>query len=553
MSCDHPNRALHVCATDIEIPAECKRMPLPSILPSDYWQTISITKTDIERLTAYLFEHEQPLTDEELLTVWVEQRLQAEREAAIQKQQAGGKLYLPREHYQTGEALVFPALGWKKGTVCAVRAGVNPTLGEFEVITVQFNGNETREFAAGLAEHKLNQPLESLFGQSDDLTPQSVLEAHGDELAGKLLAALEAEGSLVRVAGRWFPRALLTDINVGHLNLVEAILEEAGGQPLPTSVLLQQLGLGEAVSPVLEFSLNQALYADERFDEVGPAGEVLWCLRRTEPEDVRTVPATLHYIPIEYDRSLLTEEMLALEAQLDDELSELPPPRLLPGEVTITLTYPHWRAGTLPVSARMRGLFPSAYEAPRVRFALTDGESGKEIPAWVVRQHAYVAGLGELYQKYNLMPGSLITIRRDASNGKVIVQPHVRRPTRDWVRTVLVGSDGGIVFANLKQNITTEYDERMVIYVPDAAGVDEARAQTLKARLPFEKLVETMMRELSKLNVQGHVHAQEAYSAVNIIRRCPPGPLLAALAQTKRYTHVGDLHFRLISSAEETE
>ncbi len=528
-------------------------MPVSFTLPSDYWTSVSISKQDIERLTAILFEHEQPMTDAELLTAWIEERIRAEREAAMQKQQAGGKIYMPKEQYQVGDELVFPALEWKKGTVRAVRAGLNPAVGEFDVITVEFDSHEQREFAARLAEHKLNQPLDTLFGQDETLSPANVLENYGEELQGKLLTALEKDGSLVRVAGRWFPRSLLTDINVGHLNLAEAILEEAGGQPLPASTLLQQLGFGEAPTPVLEFSLNYALYSDERFDEVGPAGEVLWCLRRLEPEDVREVPAPLRYTPIEYDRSLLSEAMLALEAQLDDELSELPPPRLPPAEVTLALTYPHWRAGTLPISARLRRLFPSAYEAPRVRFTIVDGISGAEMPAWVVRPHSYVAGLGGLYQKYGLMPGSLVTIRRDGKAGKSIIQPHVRRAARDWVRTVLVGSDGGIVFANLKQNVASEYDERMAIYVPDPASVDEARTQMLKARPSFEKLVMDMVRELSKLNVQGHVHAQEVYSAVNIVRRCPPGPLLAVLAQTQHYVHVGDLHFRLQGTAEERE
>jgi methionyl-tRNA synthetase len=37
------------------------------------------------------------------------------------------------------------------------------------------------------------------------------------------------------------------------------------------------------------------------------------------------------------------------------------------------------------------------------------------------------------------------------------------------------------------------------------------------------------MRELSKLTPQGHVHAQELYSALNLVRRCPPAPMLSAL------------------------
>ncbi len=34
-----------------------------------------------------------------------------------------------------------------------------------------------------------------------------------------------------------------------------------------------------------------------------------------EPEEVQNVPPVLRYIPVDYDRSLLTRQMLALEAQ----------------------------------------------------------------------------------------------------------------------------------------------------------------------------------------------------------------------------------------------
>jgi hypothetical protein len=291
--------------------------------------------------------------------------------------------------------------------------------------------------------------------------------------------------------------------------------------------------------------MNQALKDDGRFDEVGPAGEVLWFLKRLEPQDVQQIPLPLRYIDIPYDRSILTGAMLALETELDDELagSELPAKEAV--EVTISLSYPHWRAGTLPVSARVRSLFPTAIESPRVLFTLVDGQSKEEFPAWVVRQHGYVVGLGAFYQKYGLIPGSLVTVTKGKKAGQVVVTPKTRRPTRDWVRTVLVGSDGGIVFAMLKQNLTSEYNERMVVAVPDPSAVDESCEQIAKQHLPFEQLVADMMRELIKLNVQGHVHAQELYSAINIIRRCPPGPLLAFLTNSSNYKHVGDLHYRL--------
>jgi len=57
--------------------------------------------------------------------------------------------------------------------------------------------------------------------------------------------------------------------------------------------------------------------------------------------------------------------------------------------------------------------------------------------------------------------------------------------------------------------------------------------------------VAELIREMSKLTPQGHVHAQELYSAVNIVRRVPPAPLFALLGGKPEFTHVGDLHFRL--------
>ena len=525
----------------------------PLTLPADYWQNFSLSKKDLEFLSTYLFEKETPLSEAELVPILVEETIRRESEALVKQQKSGAKVYLPKEHYTVGEKLAFPALEWKKGKVTEIRPGVNPTMGEFEVIAVEFEDKSSRQFAAGLEDHKLNQPVE-VSAEDQLLNPANVLQTYGPALEKQLAKALAADNDLVKVAQRWFPRALLIDVNEGHLNLAEAVLDEAGGKPLPTTALLEQVELPGNVHPKLvEFSMNYALQEDDRFDEVGPTGEVLWCLRRLEPEDVRQIPAPLRYVSIPYDRSVLTPQMLALEAEMDDELAESEPPSLQMDEVTVSLSYPHWRVGTLPVSARLKGLFPSAYESPRVRFTIVDGQSKEKIPAWVVRQHGYVAGLGKLYKKYGLMPGSLVSVAKGKEPGQVVITAKVRRPQRDWVRTVLVGSDGGIVFAMLKQNITADFNESMAIAVPDVAGVDEASAQLAKQHLSFEQLVADMMRELVKLNVQGHVHARELYSALNIVRRCPPGPLLAFLTSNSGYKHVGDLHYRLVEVEAEHE
>lgn len=512
------------------------------LISTDYWTDLQITGQDVEFLHNHLFEHETPLTARELVSVFIEERIRAERLATQERRQASGKTYLPKESYQVGDDLVFPALNWKRGKVTAVRAGTNPEIGIFDVLTVDMGNGAERFFASNLSNHDLNDQPNTV--EEEGFNAEAILRVHGGALEKKIEATFQRDEDLVRIAGRWFPRALLVDVNVGHLNLAEAVLDMAGGEPLPTSALLKDIAMPEGINPKLaEFSLNLALQEDGRFDEVGPAGEVLWSLRRLEPEEVREVPLYLRYAPIDYDRAALTPQMLDLEAQLDDELSEINAP-VNEGvkEVTVALIFPHLRSGTLPLSARVRPLFPTAYESPRVRFTLVDGRTKQRLPGWVVREHGYVFGLREWYKANDLMPGSLVRIRRGEKPGEVIIEAKPYR-TKDWVRTAIIGADGGMVFAMLKQSISAEFNDRMAFAIPSLEAVDQLWLQDRKR--PFEKLVADMIREMSKLTPQGHVHAQELYSAVNIVRRIPPAPLFALLSSKPEFTHVGDLHFRL--------
>ena len=520
---------------------------IPLSLPADYWQTLQISKKDIEFLHNHLFESETPMTARELVGVLVEERLGFERAAQAKKRQSDGKIYLPKEQYKDGDHLVFPALAWAKGAVTAVRPGVNPQYGEFDVLTVELEDGQDRMFVGRFADHVLNEGPATIT-EEDALDPKSIQSAFGAELEGKLESAFADDDGLVRIAGRWFPRALLVDVNQGHLNLAEAVLDMAGGEPLPTSDLLNDVELPEGVNPKLaEFSLNLALQEDGRFDEVGPAGEVLWCLQRLEPENVREVPLFLRYRSIEHDRSLLTDDMLALEAQLDDEFDEAGiGSEKDADEVTISLIFPHWRSGTLPITASIQSIFPTAYESPRVRFTLVDGKTGDRIPAWVLRKDRYVSGLRDWYEALELMPGSLVRIKRGENPGEAIIEANTHRTTKDWVRTVIVGADGGIVFALLKQTVTAEFNERMAFALPALDAADQLWEPAAQKKQPFDRLVINVMRELTKLNPQGHVHAQELYAAVNILRRVPFAPLMALLAsQPGEFVHVGDLHYRL--------
>jgi hypothetical protein len=246
---------------------------------------------------------------------------------------------------------------------------------------------------------------------------------------------------------------------------------------------------------------------------------------------------TIFTLLLDYDRSLLTNDMLDLERKLDDELTPISGKYPNVNEVQVILTFPHWRVGTLPLTPRINHLFPIAYEAPRIRFLLVDGETGQKFPGWVVRSNHYVFGLQDWYKSHGLMPGSIIRVRRGKNAGEVIVQCDSQRGSREWVRTVLVGSDGGIVFAMLKQIITAAYDERIAIAIPDPEGLEIAWKQIQKDRVPFERIVVNIVRDLAKLNPQSHVHASELYAVHDVRRFARTHPALLASRQDPSVTH----------------
>lgn len=511
----------------------------------EYWNQFELQEEDIEFLYNFLLELETPLTTEELISALVDERIRRQKVKLEKQRLSGGDLYQPKGNYEVHQKLIFPAMDWRHGEVVQIRPGYNPAMDEFQVIQVAFEDGSQHEFACNLDEHKLNATpnIEEDFSFLDK---ESVLEEYQEDLIASLEDDLVTNPDFVRIAGRWFPRALLVDIHIGHLNLAEAVLDMAGGGPLSTTSLLEQIDLSSHVNPKLvDFSLDLALQEDPRFDEVGPAGDVLWFLHRLEPQQVIEPPVFLRYTGIDYDRSLLTPDMLNLEQQLDDELSPIKEKYKHLSEGEVRLIFPHWRSGTLPLSARIRHLFPTSYETPRIRFTMVDGVSGEQFPGWVVREKRYVYGLQDWYESHGVIPGSIIRLHQGEKPGEVIILTDSQRSSREWIRTVLVGSDGGIVFAMLKQIVSAPFDERMAIAVPDKEALDPIWNRPPKEQPAFERLVVNTVRELAKLNPQSHVHASELYAALNITRRCPPGPILSLLASRPWFTHVGDLHYRL--------
>lgn len=516
-------------------------------ISESYWESLEITPEDIEFLYAYLLEKESPLTSSRLAEALIKERIRSEKEQLQRKQQDNGEIYLPKLVYPVGEKVQFPAINWISGKVTDVRAGNNPEYPDLQVMTVELENGKNRQFASNLEEHILNEvTLQPEDDKQDD--EQTIIDQFGEEITNKLEEKLDENKDLVRIGADWFAKSLLIEFNVGHLNLAEAVLDMHEGGPLPVSTLLEQIDVDtDDPDELVEFSLNYALHEDDRFDEVGPSGVVQWFLNRLEPQYVREKPIELTFTPIDYDRSVLSEDMIKAEQRIDDELVEdlsIESKKSIYKEVSIVLNYPHWRIGSIPLTKNTRPFFPTAIESPRVKFRFIDAK-GQEISAWVVRPFSYVYGLREWYEEMELMPGSIIKIKPGKEPGEVLIQPEKKRSNREWIRTLLIGADGGIVFAMLKQTITADFNERMAIAIPSTDVLDDLWKKRANNPRPLKDVIKNIMRELAKLNPQGQVHSIELYAGLNCIRRCPPGVLFSILASNPEFTSVGDLYFRL--------
>ncbi len=507
----------------------------------EYWgENFRIVEEDLEHLLNLFMEDELPRTDDALAFQVLQRRCQRE-EAVIHRELAKGKLYQPKHHFDVADRVVFPALDYAVGQVIALRPGVNPDFGPFNVIRVELEDKPgVREFVCDFPyPHRLN---EDIAGQTEGRgplrSPEELYERYGARVRDKLVAALQASPDFIWVFGEWFPRSLMADVNIGHLNLAEAVLDMAGGGPLPTQTLLKDVGLPAEINPRLqEFSLNYALSRDERFDEVGPTGVVLWFLRRMEPPEALMPPKRLLAAALPYRRDVLDDALQRIERELDDEYSDLPPPEEEADELTWVLTYPHRRTGSVPLSARLARLFPTG-RTHRIRFTFEDARSGKRWTGWVVREHRFAFGLDTWYEANEIPVGAYLQLRRGDEPDVVVVDWQGRRPKREWVR-VAVPREDGLSFEMLKRQVNCEYDELMMIWVDNPALLDEL-PQRMGNTLSLAELTRNIFPHLAKLSPQGTVHAKTMYSAVNLLRRVAPGPLLAEMALNTSFRPVGD-------------
>jgi hypothetical protein len=513
-----------------------------------FWRDqFEVGADDVEFLYQFLLDAQKPQKLSELALSLIDEYLRREN-ARIEQELTKGAVYAPKHRYQVGQTLAFPGLEFAVGAVTAVRPGQNPEHGDFEVIQVQFEGKgKPREFAAGLqTSHRLNQTNgERLVNDVSLLSADEIYKLYQSEVDEAMLYALE-EGdrheAFVEVGGSWLLKDMLAEVHVGHMNIAEALIE-VQGRPLAAQELLNEADLDSNVSLAMRvLSLDHSLSADERFVRVRQGREIAWFLRRLLPPAVQTIPPLLRYRALGYNRSLLSVEMLQLEWELDDEWSEggmrTEAPSLVPA-TSFTLTYPHRRHGTLPVSSRTRGFFPQSRDGISV-ITLVDGRWGTRYTGWVVHEGRYVVGLAKWMEDHQVPVGAFITLERTQTTGEIVVDYRTRRPKREWARIAHADLNHLLLTFDMnKINVACEYDEHMIVAEHSGEELDQLRIGMDGAGVDVNELISNLTPELIKLNPQGTVHAKTVYSAVNIVRRMPPGPVFYALLVNRQLRDVG--------------
>jgi hypothetical protein len=187
----------------------------------------------------------------------------------------------------------------------------------------------------------------------------------------------------------------------------------------------------------------------------------------------------------------------------------------------------------------MRAIFPTARRTERIAVKLIDGQDGEAYPGWVVRPNRYVYGLEPFYRKHRLPTGAFIVSH--AEEDRIVVNFRAHRPRTEWVRVIAV-KNGQLTFEDQRRSIGAEYDDLMIVWADEPDVVDSLLGQN--ARRPLGTILRALVTDLTRLSPQGAVHAKTIYSAVNVLRRCPPAPIFATLNGDPEFEYVGNHYWR---------
>jgi hypothetical protein len=90
----------------------------------------------------------------------------------------------------------------------------------------------------------------------------------------------------------------------------------------------------------------------------------------------------------------------------------------------------------------------------------------------------------------------------------------------------------------------------MFMGLGNETAIDAAWTETKQQQKPLLSIMRQVFPELAKLNPQGAVHAKTLYSAINVVRRCPPGPIFHELSTQACFIPMGHGYWTYDASTE---
>ncbi|MFP3895853.1 MAG: hypothetical protein ACLFV5_03295 [Anaerolineales bacterium] len=497
-----------------------------------FWRDeYQVSEEDLDLVTGLILDEGTPQPLSVLTSTIILRRFRQEQQE-VSRQAEQGMIYRPVDEYQVGDELVFSALDFVVGEVVGIREGDNPRYESFDVIRVDL-GEEEREFASGFDHaHPLNRPVEELVSRTDEeMDEADLLRLFEHYVASKLEPTLEEDEDFIRFGDAWFLSALLPEIHVGHLNLAEAVIYEAG-ESVKAEEMVEDLELESGSLEAQVFALNRALEQDERFDDVSMDDSPAWYLRALEPEAIYERPQ-VHEVGYRAEGGEhIGLTMLDMVEEIGDELDSVETVILdKVSDIHFEVIFPHLQAGTMPATRQFMRHLPSDTTRHHSPITFIDRDTGEPMKVWVVPEEGYVCGLEDWYAQVGMCVGGRVTVKalEDPLTFEITVEPE-RGGSSNWVRSASV-ENGRLVLQMQRANIAVDCDPNMMVDIPDPQEIVQFMESTAEDDPSLGSLIRTAIRELVKLSSRGVVHAKAIYSVVNLLRRTGAVPIFSELTR----------------------
>lgn len=523
------------------------------LLTEEYWRSFALSDEELEHLHDLIIGKGIPQTTTFLAYEVIERRCQAEAKA-VKTEITGERVipYHPRETFEKGQRLKFKRLGIAR--VVETWSEHHSYHGEYLALRVREEATgEVRVFMAAVKRgFEDYEPVEmevpegwGLGKPAPYVAPGEVVEQFGNYVREVLTNRLGQDERFVHFGEEWFLADLLERVSMQELTLVEKRIREAG-EPLKLAALVAVPDEPQTDEDfVRRFSCNYALAQDGRFDNVGTVDAPLWFLLALEPAEVVTKPEHLAIpaVPSTREYEYIHEELEQVAKDLDDEAEETAPP---PAEfiqsrepVRFVLNYAHLAAGAVPLTNRIRRVFPRP-AGPRSWITFVDAHSGTRLAGWVMHEERYAWGLKEWYDAYGIRAGNYVTLQATENPTEIRVDfDELPQPRVERVRVATRGKDGSWRFEWQEREVRYKYDPLMFIAETRFEELESLDWEAEQVGKPIFEVMCDLFPALAE-SEGGNVHAKTLYQAVNLVRRCAPATVFCQLSQRVCFDPVGE-------------